>query len=203
MEERYFCDICGKTHYDLDEYVKCVSKCVEKLKKEKAEEKNKKRLEDINIALHDVKQAKEYYEQRLEEFKEKYPEEYKLNFGSEEISCDSCNDRVKELDCDDCDFYYNDECLCEYDCEECPCCNGKCGECDSYEECYESELSENKDLNNKEDKMKSMEFSYESNGKDKPKFYAFVNGKRVDDDSIKKLLEDPETNYFARVLGII
>lgn len=209
MNEKYVCDLCGTTHYDLDEYVNCVTKCGKKMKELEKEKIAQKRLEEVNAAIIDVKQAKELYEQKLKEFKEKFPKEYELNFATEGVSCDSCNDCDKELDCDDCEFNYNDECLCEYDCDECPCCNGKCeeceqcNECDFYEECYESELSENKELNKKDNKVKLMEFSYESNGKDKPKLSAKVNGVKVDDDHIEELFKDPELNYFARVLGII
>lgn len=83
MNEKYVCGFCGKTHYDLDEYMNCVLSCGEKLKKLKKEEKEKKYLEEMNADLNGVKQAKAYYEQKLNEFKEKYPEEYELNFGSE------------------------------------------------------------------------------------------------------------------------
>lgn len=79
-EKRYTCGICGKEHIGLDAYLECVTKCGEKLKKEREDEKAKKYLEEVNVALNGVKQAKIYYEQKLKEFKERYPEEYKLNF---------------------------------------------------------------------------------------------------------------------------
>lgn len=86
MTEKYVCGICGKSYTDLDEYLDCVSKCGEKFKKER----ENKRLEEINAAINGVKQAKIYYEQKLKEFKEKYPEEYDMNFGSESSNdCDA------------------------------------------------------------------------------------------------------------------
>lgn len=101
MKEKYVCDLCGKTHYELDGYVKCVVECGEKLKKLEEEEKNKKYLEELNAAINGVKQAKVYYEQKLNEFKEKYPAEYELNFASESCDCPSdckghCSDDDKK-----------------------------------------------------------------------------------------------------------
>lgn len=103
MKEKYVCDLCGKTHYELDEYVKCVVECGEKLKKLEEEEKNKKYLEELNAAINGVKQAKVYYEQKLDEFKEKYPKEYELNFASEGCICPSdckghCSDEDNKKD---------------------------------------------------------------------------------------------------------
>ena len=91
MKDKFVCSICGKTHYDLGEYVNCVTKCSEQLKKYQEQEKEKKRLEELNAALNRVKQAKAYFEQQLNEFKDKYPEEYKLNFAEEKDSC--CDDK--------------------------------------------------------------------------------------------------------------
>lgn len=132
MKEKYVCDLCGKTHYELDEYVKCVVECGEKLKKLEEEEKNKKYLEEVNKALNDVKQAKVYYEQKLNEFKEKYPAEYELNFASEGCDCPS-----------DCKGHCSDE-----------------------------------DLDNTEDSTE------------------------VNNEMFKKLLEDPDIRFFARLLGL-
>ena len=228
MKEKYVCDLCGKTHYELDGYVKCVVECGEKLKKLEEEEKNKKYLEEVNAAINGVKQAKAYYEQKLNEFKEKYPAEYELNF-MENVSCDNCgmfnclekccmcygdcsccknkcnctddDDTYEDCDeCDCCDEEYDEDvefdscsklnhdgcCMCQEDCNECLFCSDKC------------EYS-----NNKDNKMESMEFSYESNGKDKPKLSAKVNGIKVDNDHIEELFKNPEVNYFARVLGIL
>lgn len=77
MMKNYICAICGTEHYDLDSYLKCVAKCGEEIK---AKDKQK-RIEEVNAALNRVKQAKEYYEEQLKQFNEKYPEEYELNFG--------------------------------------------------------------------------------------------------------------------------
>lgn len=79
MSKTYTCAICGKQYDNVNDYLKCVALCGEKLKKKEAE-KEQKRIEEINAALNRVKQAKVYYEEQLANFKEKYPEEYKLNF---------------------------------------------------------------------------------------------------------------------------
>lgn len=52
-------------------------------------------------------------------------------------------------------------------------------------------------------KTETIELSYESNGKDKPKMTAKVNGKDVDSKAIESLLDDPETKYIAKMLGLI
>lgn len=94
MEKKpnYICSLCGRTHYDLDDYLKDVTRCGAELKAREEEEKNKKRLAEINAAINGVKQAKAYYEEQLAKFKEKYPEEYKLNFvygDTEKCGCES------------------------------------------------------------------------------------------------------------------
>ena len=148
MNEKYVCGICGTEYTVLNLYLDCVSQCGEKAKKEREEAENKKRLNELNIALHDVKQAKEYYEQRLEEFKEKYPEEYELNFASEG-------------------------------------CHGDC-KCKS----------------NEKDSPKKIEVKMTNDGKES-KIDAKVNGEKVNDDSIKKLFDDPQIKYLSRMLGLI
>lgn len=130
MAEKYVCGICGTAYSDLDDYLNCVSKCGEKLKENK-------HLEEVNAALNGVKQAKNYYEQKLDEFKQKYPKEYAVNFGTG---------------------------------------------------------------SDKKITSKSVEVSYENNGKDKPKMSAKVDGKEKD---IKTLLNDPETKFIAQLLGLI
>lgn len=88
--EKYVCGICGKTHYDLEEYLICVAKCGAQVKKQIEEERNKKRLEAVNKALNAIKQAENYCSDLKNKFKEDYPEEYKLNFGAQDCDCD-CN----------------------------------------------------------------------------------------------------------------
>ena len=98
-EKRYTCGICGAVHIGLDDYLKCVSTCGAKLQKEKEEAEKKKRMEELNASLNRVKQAKAYFEQQLKEFENKYPEEYKLNFGN--CTCDShknCDDYIQKIE---------------------------------------------------------------------------------------------------------
>ena len=78
----YKCSICGNEYKSLDEYMKCVASCGAKLKEKEEAEEAQKRLEEINAALNRVKEAKRYFEDQLAQFKEKYPVEYDLNFGT-------------------------------------------------------------------------------------------------------------------------
>ena len=156
MNKKYVCGICEKEHVDLVQYMKCVSTCGEKLKKEQEEIELKKRAEELNIAISKVKAARSYYEQQLNEFKEKYPEEYELNFGKHVCSCD-------------------DSCSCKSE----------------------------SDLTQPEEQFKDISISYVDNGKDKPQLSAKVNGTKVDENSLSKLFKDPDTQYIARMLGIL
>lgn len=81
MMKEYVCGICGTCYYDLDSYMKCVTKCGSELKAKKEAEEKQKRMEEVNAALNKVKQAKAYYEEQLALFETKYPEEYTMNFG--------------------------------------------------------------------------------------------------------------------------
>lgn len=88
---KYVCGICGASHYELDEYLACVSKCGETLKAKQKAEAEKERLEKVNAALNKIKEAKKYYEDQLAKFEEEYPEEYKINFSSKD-TCKCSND---------------------------------------------------------------------------------------------------------------
>ena len=70
----YTCEICKREYDSVWEYAACVSKCSEKLKKKE----EAKRLEEANAALNKVKQAKAHYQEQLDNFKKKYPTEYKM-----------------------------------------------------------------------------------------------------------------------------
>ena len=159
-EKRYTCGICGKESIGLEAYLKCVSTCGEKIKKEQKEQEEKKRLEEVNAALNRVKQAKAYFEQQLKEFEEKYPEEYKMNFAEDTEECDICGD-----DCD------------------CSCAS-KLADKEAY-------------------KNESISFTYKDDGKNKPELSATINGKKVSDDALVKLFEDPDAKYLAKLLGIL
>ena len=182
MNEKYVCSICGTCHDYLDDYIRCVSTCYEK---EKKELEAKKRAEEINAALYRIKQAKDNYEFLLENFRCDYPEEFEINFGSIQHELDAEPDH-----CDGCENYHCDgcegeECICriEHDCE---------GNMD----CYGNKIANN-------EKPRIVEMSINRNGKDKPVIDAKVNGAKVDDDSISKLLEDPEVNWIAKMLGLV
>ena len=88
--KQYVCGICGKDYDDLNDYVSCVASCGKKMQETK-------RMEEVNLFLNKVKAAKDYYEQQLDAFKEKFPEEYKLNFGECEKHC-SCHTEKSECE---------------------------------------------------------------------------------------------------------
>jgi predicted nucleic acid-binding Zn ribbon protein len=52
-------------------------------------------------------------------------------------------------------------------------------------------------------KSETIELSYESDGKNKPKMSAKINGKEVDDKALDSLFDDPDCRYIAKMLGII
>ena len=92
MEDKFVCSICGEEYNSLDKYLECVSKCVAEVKDMRKAEEKQKRLEEVNSALSKVKAAKAYYEEQLALFKEKYPEEYDMNFGVKNAYKNSDND---------------------------------------------------------------------------------------------------------------
>ena len=94
----FVCGICGDTIAGLDEYVAHVKECsVCKVEQEQ------KKLEELNAAINKVRMAKSYYEECLLEFKEKYPKEYELNFGTSQTSTPKAQGNVftRDLDRDD------------------------------------------------------------------------------------------------------
>ena len=90
MENNYTCAICKKQHDSLDGYLACVNACGKKLKESQ-------RIEKLNAALNQVKQAQKYFEQKLDEFKSEYPEEYELNFGSKNSKAKPDMDKTRAV----------------------------------------------------------------------------------------------------------
>lgn len=172
MKEKFICSICKSEHTDLTSYMNCVTTCCERVKKENAEAEAKKRAEEVNAALNGIKQAKAYWEQKIEEFKEKYPEEYEMNFGTR---CYCKNN----LD----DEHYWDE-----------------GDEDWW-------LPESTKPSKPSKPYKSVEVSVKSDGKGEPVVNATINGKKAGNEEVdkylNKLLEDPETNWIAKMLGLV
>ncbi len=177
---KFVCSICGKTHYDLTEYVDCVTKCSEKIKKEQKEAEEKKRLEEVNAAINRVKQAESYFKQQLDEFKEKYPEEYKFNF----------EDVKEEKDCG---------------CDDKKTCGGTCGGCKDTNTCNDCDNDWLNDFLNDDETKKSdfLKITYKNDGNGKPEFSASINGKKVSDDALEKLFEDPDARYLAKLIEIL
>lgn len=87
---KFVCSICGKEYDNLTAYMACVSKCGEALLQKQKEAEQKKRLEEVNAGLNRIKEAEKYLKDVKEEFKNKFPKEYDLNFG---VSCDACESR--------------------------------------------------------------------------------------------------------------
>lgn len=85
-KNEYVCSICGEVFTDMNKYSKHVVECVERENKIIEEKKQKERLEKLNIELNSVKEAKNYFEDKLNEFKKNYPDEYELNFGDKKCS---------------------------------------------------------------------------------------------------------------------
>lgn len=152
MERKYVCDLCKKTHTNLDDYLDCVFTCGEYLKQERKEKEQREYREKLYAEINKVKQAKKYYEEQLADFKAKYPKEYELNFATEGGSKDAVTKVM------------------------------------------------NTDLN---DGFNKVSVRVTGNGKDKPVVDAKINGKKVDDDKLASLFDDPETRYFAKLLGIL
>ena len=165
MKEKFVCSICGSEHTDLTSYMNCVTTCCERVKKEK-EAEAKKRTEEVNAALNGIKQAKAYWEQKLKEFKEKYPEEYEMNFGTR-CSCKNNLDVEDYWDGGDEDWW------------------------------SPQPFKQSKPY-------KSVEVSVKSDGKGEPVVNATINGKKACNEEVNKylnkLLEDPETNWIAKML---
>lgn len=144
--KKYVCGICGSEYTNLDGYMNCVAACGKKAKESK-------HMEEVNAGLNKIKAAKEYYEQQLEAFKEKFPKEYELNFGNKKA---------------------------------------------------ESKVDTKSNKSNTEvPSFHKVEVKMSDDGKGKPVIDAKVNGKKVDDESLEKLFEDPDTKYLAKLLGIM
>lgn len=94
IQKNYVCGLCGKTHYELDEYLACVAKCGAELKAREEAEAKQKHLEEVNSALNGIKEAKKYYEDLMAKFKMNFPEEYILNFGH--LDTEKCGSECKD-----------------------------------------------------------------------------------------------------------
>lgn len=173
------CSICGKEYDDLTSYMNCVNFCV---KKEQKKDELKRLVDGVKDALDTVNKSKDYLKYRLDEFKEKFPEEYNEYYPTlmSVNECDNCN----ECDCDDCG---EKEWVCDEDCDNC--------KCKEENGCYEEE---------KENEEKSFFVEIDSS-KGKPKIKATVNGKPVGEDVAMKLFlrKNPEVKRLAKTLGIL
>lgn len=108
IKKNYVCGICGKEYFDLDAYMKCVSKCGENAKATLKAEAEKARLEKLNADLNKVKEAKKYYEEQLAWFKSEYPEEYKFNFGGHTCKCSKSKDTKSDIKTETIELSYED-----------------------------------------------------------------------------------------------
>ena len=90
------CGLCGTEFEDhqYDEYASHVRRCAYNAKLKA--EREKKKLEEINSELNIIKKLEAEYKQkkdacdkRKREFKEKYPDEYEMNFKDEQSKLNS------------------------------------------------------------------------------------------------------------------
>lgn len=93
---------------------------------------------------------------------------------------------------------YPNEFYLHFDTEECEC---NSDGCNCHSDVKKTNISESK--TSKANDLSTMEISYLNNGKDKPTLSAKVNGKKVENDAVNKLFNDPDTKYLAKILGII
>lgn len=100
--KEFVCSICGKKYDELNDYMRCVSSCYDKVQKKEELEKQKKRMEEINSYIKDIKSLRHRLDVLKSEFYRKYPKEYELNFG--EVTC-SENKNEYNNDCDECASY--------------------------------------------------------------------------------------------------
>jgi hypothetical protein len=166
------CSICGKEYDDLTSYMNCVNYCV---KKEQKKDELKRLVDGVKDALDTVNKSKDYLKYRLDEFKEKFPEEYNEYYPT----LMSVNDDCVEKDW-----------ICDEDCDNCPC-NEEHG-------CYDTD-----EEGNNEEEVKNFLVEIDSSNKN-PKIKATVNGKPVGEDVAMKLIsKNPEVMHLAKTLGIL
>lgn len=83
------CSMCGMEFTNVDEYVTHVSKCAEqyKIKESKKKEEELKKAKEVNRYIETIKSYEKLVEEHKKEFKEKYPNEYEMNFKEKVCSC--------------------------------------------------------------------------------------------------------------------
>ena len=87
---KYFCNVCGGEYDNMDDYLACVTKCVQS-------EKSKEKLEKVNAYLDDIKKTESHLKEVMDKFKKEYPDEFYMNFGTQE-----CEENVEhKCSCDD------------------------------------------------------------------------------------------------------
>ena len=83
------CSMCGMEFANVDEYVTHVSKCAEqyKVKETKKKEEELKKTREVNSYIESIKSYEKIMNDFKKEFKEKYPNEYDMNFIEKTCSC--------------------------------------------------------------------------------------------------------------------
>lgn len=110
MSGIFRCSICGKEYDNLALYFDCVSSCYEKAQKAEELEAQRKRMEEINAYIKDIKSLRQELEKLETEFCMKYPKEYELNFGEVTYNEAACGDDCNE--CPHCESCEDSECAC-------------------------------------------------------------------------------------------
>lgn len=83
------CSMCGMEFENVDEYVTHVSKCAEQYKVEESKKKEEelKKAKEVNMYIESIKSYEKIVKAFKKEFKEKYPNEYDMNFIEKTCSC--------------------------------------------------------------------------------------------------------------------
>jgi uncharacterized C2H2 Zn-finger protein len=103
------CSICGMEFSNVDEYVTHISKCAEqyKVKESKKKEEELKKAREVNSYIETIQRWEKITNDCKKEFKEKYPNEYDMNFKEKSCSCkkeprkESFYGSVNGKECDD------------------------------------------------------------------------------------------------------
>lgn len=96
MSNNYICNVCGSEYDNLDGYLACVTKCVET-------KKNDEKVKKVNAYLNEIKKTENHLSEVKDNFKKEYPDEFYLNFGTQEDTCkcdDECNDCDRDCHCE-------------------------------------------------------------------------------------------------------
>ena len=73
----YSCPFCGRNYVTPQGVAGCVGKCAKK-----AVQQEEENIKAMNEAIEEIKRITQVRQNMLDDFKEKYPEDYEKNFGN-------------------------------------------------------------------------------------------------------------------------